>query len=266
MDSALRETGGMRRWALGLVLRSALLTRLSSRLLFSRDYSRLLAERVSGPYRYATDFSRTAPLEEKFQSIRSEFAGAPLLCFEMACRIIRIRRNDRALWNWLYVYGAVLNGGDQIFRSMTSRWIVSVLDTFSDMPSPATYRSAAEQIRNFSLGVRLGYSMALQHVRDPATLDEPQPLQGGFEIWDGVAHFYYLKGDTYSNLLLRSRRAMSAAPELHEAWKTILARMTLMPPFRTAFLTGAHSRTVFEAEVGTSMHRGGPYDFRHHPE
>ena len=266
MDGALRESGGIRRWLLGLVLRSALITRLSSRLLFSRDYSRLLAERVSGRYRYAADFSRTSPLEEKFQNILPEFAGAPLLCFEMACRIVRIRRNDRALWNWFYVFGAILNGGDPIFRSMTSRWIVSVLDTFSDMPCPAAYRSAAEPIRNFSLGVRLGYSMALQHALDPTMMDEPQRLLDAFEIWDGVAHFNHAKGDTYSNLLLRSRRSMSAAPELYEAWKTILARMTLLPPLRTAFLTGARSRSVFEAEVMTSTHRGGPYDLRHDPE
>jgi hypothetical protein len=149
---------------------------------------------------------------------------------------------------------------------MTSRWIIAVLDTFSDMPCPRTYRLAAEQIRNFSLGVRLGYSMAIQHAHDPTLAEEPQRLLKAVEIWDGINHFNYAVGDTYLNLIRRTRNSLAGMPDLYEAWKVLLARMTLHPPFRTAFLNAERSAETFRREVLASTPPDGPYDTHLDPE
>ncbi|MBL0373106.1 hypothetical protein JJB09_13810 [Rhizobium sp. KVB221] len=236
-----------------LIVRLALfpnLLKAITRILWGKTYRRLGRQKVEGQYRHAANFSHKASVEEKLVDLRSEFAGSNELCLEVLKRIIQIRRNEEAEKNWLFVFGAVLNQPNELFGNLTLRWIVSVLDTFSDMPCSSEYRLAAGQLRSFSLGVRLGLTMGLQSVPDPKTHEEPLHFMNKEEIWDGIIHFNYKWGDTYRTLLLRVARDVESIPAMRVAWSAILKRLVVYPPFDIALRKNKESRRIFEEVTG----------------
>ncbi len=216
-----------------------------SKIVWGKRYAELAGQSIDGDYVHAANFNRNLPLDDKYQIIRCEFAQSNELCFEIVKRIIQIRREIGPKSNWLFVFGAILNYPELIFPNLTSRWMISVLDTIADMPCPRSYRLAAAQLRNFMLGVRLGHSMALQYVVDPAIADEPVHFFLNEEMWDGIIHVNYRYGDTYRNLFDRVSNELRAFPSLHEAFKAAIIRMTDYPPLKMAFLNNEKSREQY---------------------
>jgi hypothetical protein len=220
--------------------------KIAAGLRWGREYRALKEQTIPGTYAYSGNFNRKIALEEKYDAIREEFSGSSELCFEIIRRIIQIRRDIDVQTNWLYVFGAILNHPDEIFSRLTLRWIISVLDTFSDMPCPRRYKLAAATIRSFVLGIRLGYSMAVQSVSDPVVADEPIHFLPNQEIWDGIIHFNYKTGDTYRNYIQRTTRELAPTPCMASAWRAALVRMSKYPPLNYALTSNKKSRAIFE--------------------
>ena len=237
-----------------LIVRLALfpgLLKFVAKIVWGGTYARLAAKPIEGTYRHAANFNRRIPLDEKLNDLRSEFVGANELCFEIAARVIQIRRGIDTFRNWLFIFGAVLNHPHAVFNGLTLRWIVSILDTFSDMPCAQRYRLAAGELRSFVLGVRLGLTMGLQSVPDVTMNDTPTHFLNKVEIWDGIMHFNYESGDTYRNLIERVARNMEPMPAMREGWKAILKRLVLYPPFDVAFRKNKHNLRAFKKITGS---------------
>lgn len=220
-------------------------------LYWGKTYRTMLRTTVPGSYTYKGNFNRKLPLDEKYEAIRGEFQGSSELCFEIARRIIQIRRGKSPVQNWLFLYGAVLNHPDAVYSGLTLRWIVSVMDTFSDMPCRKTHKLAAGTIRSFVLGVRLGYSMALQSVPDPTVSPKPLHHFPQKEIWEGIIHFDHKIGDTYRHYIRRTADDMKPIPSMASAWRVVLTRMAALPPIGYALTNNAKSRDVFDTITRT---------------
>lgn len=229
--------------------RSTRATRLLFALAHGREARRAAAERLPGTPEIVNEFGRGMSLDEKFAAVDPELRGATRLAREVVHRVIRIRRGVDVARDWLFVAGAVGAHGDALWPDLSSRWIVSILDTYSDHAPPAR-RLAADAIRNLVLGIRLGESMALQHCADPALADTPQRELFRVELWDNIIHFNYRRGDTYRNLLSRMERNLAAAPELRGAWAVLLTRMASHPPLATALLRNAANAEAFRKATG----------------
>lgn len=221
------------------------LLKLFTRLVWGRKYRALISATVPGDYAYTGNFNRKLPVDQKFEAIRGEFQGGSELCFDVAKKIIRLRRGYARHRNWLFLYGAILNHPREIFSGLTLRWIVSVLDTFGDMPCPRRAKLAASTMRSFVLGIRLGYSVAVQSVSDPEVHDAPLHHMPQKEIWDGVIHFDYRIGDTYRNYIARTGRELSTMPAMAEAWRNILLKIAKHPPLGFALTHNERSRQAF---------------------
>jgi hypothetical protein len=216
-----------------------------TRLVWGRRYRALMSQIVPGSYEYTGNFNRKLPIDEKFESIRGEFQGQSELSFDVVKKIIRLRRGFSRHRNWLFLYGAILNHPQAVFSGLTLRWIVSVLDTFGDMPCPRHYKLAAGTMRGFVLGLRLGYSIAVQSVKDPEVQDEPIHFFHQREIWAGIIHFDYKIGDTYRNYMTRTNRELRSMPAMAEAWRNILIKVARHPALGFALTHNERSRQAF---------------------
>lgn len=220
-------------------------------LYWGKTYRTLLATDVPGSYSYTGNFNRKLSYDEKYEAIRGEFQGSSELCFEIARRIIQIRRGRNPRKNWLFLYGAILNHHEAIYSGLTLRWIVSVLDTYSDMRCNTRHKLAAGEIRSFVLGLRLGFSMALQSVPDPTVAPEPLHHFPKEEIWSGIIHFDHKIGDTYRNYIQRTADELKSLPSMASAWRVVLLRVASLPPLGYALTNNAKSREVFETITRT---------------
>jgi len=188
--------------------------------------------------------ARRLSIDEAFDYIRPEFGGMPLICFEVAKRIVLLRRQTDVVPAWYFFRAALDDQHAVIMKYFTSRWIISALDTVVDFASPGE-AARAEALKDFFLGVRYGYSMLFQRAGLAQTnprLDN-EDLDRAQNIWDGINQFNYRGGDTYGNLVLRLNRTLRGYPYLESAARQLHARIARHPVLGVPYQVNRPLRT-----------------------
>ncbi len=176
--------------------------------------------------------------------------------FEADCAFSRIkrqiilgrRRSDG--WDYEGFLKDVEGNLDDICAHFSTRWLVSLTDTYADYGLPIE-RSNASIIALLVNWEKLARTDRLLHeprARPPEDLTRyctPQPL------WDGVTSLVMdERADMIKNLFARVREQMAETPILSRILKTVLERASKEPEFTLARLGRLHPRPLMNDALG----------------
>jgi hypothetical protein len=213
----------------------------SSLDLWKENIVNLCQQHIEGDPEIINNFDRNLTVDEKLEVLSPEFRGSNMLCVEIVRRIINIRRGFDVRESVLYISACIHQRPSSVFDSLSTRWIVSIMDTFADH-APLPMGTAAHLLTSFVLGNRLGYSCAhinLSDVRQAANINNAvDKLKSVRElrrknIWDNVIYFNFEGGDTYGNYLRRCQRTLRPYKPLYLALHVLMRRIIDNPKYDT---------------------------------
>ena len=159
--------------------------------------------------------------------VRAEFIGKPLLCWNLAQLIIDIRREpDRAkLACQVELFFEVTQRyTEPLLDNLSSRWIVSVLNTYADHANAGQGKDAALIVTTFMDMLKLADSAWLlgqPPAQDVARYQQDWPHHLG----DGMTSYHMQHGNLVANLLARIDKTVLRHEVIHYAWRTLLKRL-----------------------------------------
>ncbi len=183
--------------------------------------------RVEGLPRTPTNFKRP-DLEEHLAELRAEFAGQSELAYQHAELVVRIRRRvglERDLAAFFALWEA-----ERAFLAdaLSSRWLVSALDTFVDHGTPMQSALALPAVGMIAL-LKLGETERVVLV--DATLSEASVealhryRQTGFVyLWDGMTAYAMNGGNVFRNFVSRYLAKLQPEPVLHAIVAALIDR------------------------------------------
>lgn len=177
----------------------------------SRNIQDMKSRRIEGN-RYWLTTQALPDLYDHIRAVRDEFTDQLEIHFYHAALIIKIRREIdlteslrafRALWNAEGIF---------LIKLLSSRWIISALDSFADHGEPQERGNAMAIVTFFNM-LKMAdteYQLCGQPNYDASRLDNNRdhyPL-----LWDGVRVFHIPDDDTFANMIRRMRRMLSTTP------------------------------------------------------
>lgn len=150
-----------------------------------------------------------------------EFCGQPLVCLEVAKLIILIRRKQDIVNNYDKFYKLCNEYTDVICKSMTTRWLVSVLDTIFDHGEPHQKAGA--------LSVSVLVNMLIVSDTIMACLDASEIPEKPFDTTSsteyGCMFLNTRTGDNIRNFINRVNLAVEPCEVVSKIWKEIFCRI-----------------------------------------
>jgi len=116
-------------------------------------------------------------------------------------------------------------GGTDLLDSFSTRWLVSIADTFVDFGT-GSERGNAMIVVVLANITKLAETERLI-LKDPTVDPERQRefVTPGTPLWDGMTSYALNKGDMPSNMWFRVRTLMAETPVLSFVFETVLSRM-----------------------------------------
>ncbi len=139
--------------------------------------------------------------------------------------LIRLRKDIDTEENWKMFTELIESNLDKVCKSLDTRWLISVCDTYVDYGDPVTRRNAmlVVQTANFEklwATYLLMYDLDLNEEKvDKLKKNKVIPL------WDGMYSFNINHGDMTSNYFARIDELMSETPVIDAIYKTVLQRI-----------------------------------------
>jgi hypothetical protein len=160
--------------------------------------------------------------QEKLRRLRDEFVGRPLSHFMHAACIVHIRRAERLHASRALFLSMWAENGRFLSETLSSRWLISALDTFVDIGEPAT---AARSMAVVAMFNTLRFAESERYLTG-AGIDVAELPVGQAFLWDDVEVYRLQRGDALWNTLVRLRRTLAADPPLIDIFEA-LWRMAL---------------------------------------
>lgn len=161
----------------------------------------------------------------KIASLRSEFEGRPGLGYIHACVIVFIRRGYKVDSHWT-LFSDLWDAEHQaLCRELSSRWLISALDTMVDMAPPDRAARAMAAVAMFNMmrfsesELRLRGAMPVGGLPGRAT-----GSRKGQYLWDGIEVYDFTSGDAVHNMIARLRRLLEPDHVLAAIFEALLAR------------------------------------------
>ncbi len=189
------------------------------------DSLELRVEADTAPAPFVTGWK--ADIHDHKTMVRDEFIGQPVLCWKLAQLIIELRREsepeNRASQIQLF-FEVTQKYTEPLLENLSSRWIVSLLNTYADHAKPEQGKEAALIITTFMDLLKLGESAWLleqQPTQDLARYQANWPHSLG----DGMTSYHLRHGNLVANLLERIHQAVLPYDIIQQAWRTLLERV-----------------------------------------
>ncbi len=171
----------------------------------------------------------TQALPDTYQHIRAlreEFTGDAEIKFFHAALIVKIRR-EKDLTESLLAFRSLWNAeGFYLLKNLSSRWILSALDTFIDH-GDAHERAQALAIVTFFNMLKMAET---EHRLRGSDTYKPEGIAENTNdyplLWDGVRAFHLTDDDTFANIVRRIRKTLSHTPLFFLAFETLLIKAT----------------------------------------
>ena len=138
--------------------------------------------------------------------------------------LIRELRNERDIdANWPAFRNLVENHIEETVRSTSTRWLVSICDTYVDYGDPFQARNAMA-ISCVVNTIRLAETTHFVRPDIDSTKWEETRLKP-VELYDGLTTFAIDRQDTFLNLSRRLHKLLSDDPVMTAIWRVILERL-----------------------------------------
>lgn len=139
--------------------------------------------------------------------------------------IIRLRRRIDPVASMARFRSLLDDGGNDLLRSFTTRWLVSVADTFAD------YGRGPERANAMIVVILANVTKLAEterrFLKDPGIDHRRQEelATPGTPLWDGMDSYAIKQGDMPNNMWTRVRTVMADTPALSFIFETVLSRM-----------------------------------------
>lgn len=186
---------------------------------------------------------RKSDLKENIKSVKREFIGKPIVCYELVTSIIHLRRGievdthkDR-FYFILDKYQAIL------LKELDLRWLVSVCDTIVDVGNDidsSTAMLVSLMVNSLNIQATLLDSVsAVQPTED-------QLRKVNFrKTWDGMVSAPVTRGDMLFNMMNRLNTVVAKSPLILPIWQEIKSRLCDDPTVPVNWLVSVHNVEQF---------------------
>lgn len=140
--------------------------------------------------------------------------------------IKKLRQKSEPEKNWIEFNGYINTNINSICKSLNTRWLISICDTYADYGSPIEARNAliVSVLVNME---KLGQTQRL--LQKDSTIDtgkmkyykNSKPIY----LWDGMTSFNINNGDLTKNLFRRMDSLIKYSPEIYMIFKTLIHRL-----------------------------------------
>lgn len=197
------------------------------------EIKRLSSEILSGdslPFAVGRENS----LEAQFALIRPEFAGGPTLCYELAKRIVLIRRGIEHEVNIRDFFRILEFATEVLCQRLSTRWLVSVCDTIADHGRSPSEKANAICISLFINLIKLAETESILKGAAGSAgneqFDSDIALERFLVGWphslgDGMTSYHPQRGDMPRNLLARIEATMAGNSLVGEIFAAVLERV-----------------------------------------
>lgn len=168
---------------------------------------------------------RIRNIERHLASIQSAepSIGQPQL--DVIREIIYLRRRIDSVEHMARFRQLLNNGGEELLRPFSTRWLVSTADTFVDHGAHPE-RGNAMVIVVLASVTRMAETERL-YLKNPSVDQSRQDacVTPGTPLWDGMVGYSIKHGDMPINMWTRIRALMVETPTLSFIFETVLARL-----------------------------------------
>jgi hypothetical protein len=145
--------------------------------------------------------------------------------------IVQLRRGKNTQSNWNKFKNLVESNIDEICQTFSTRWLVSICDTYVDYGNEIERRNALfiSLITNMEK-LFLTRVMMYDLVLNPNKV-EALKKKKTYPLWDGMTSFNIIRGDMTINLFRRIRSILKVTPTLGKIFEMTLNRITINDTF-----------------------------------
>jgi hypothetical protein len=139
--------------------------------------------------------------------------------------IIHLRRGIESPSHMACLRALIDEGGQSLLESLSTRWLISITDTFAD------HGTAAERGNAIAITVLANVTRMAETERlflTDASVDESKRetyVMPGAPLWDGMVSYAIRHGDMPINMWTRMRSLLTATPILLSIFEIVLSRM-----------------------------------------
>lgn len=168
--------------------------------------------------------SRRKNLAGHFRMLQPEFSGKSRLAHLLACCIVTIRRT-KGRGPGLHLFHRITKEhGEFVSKELSSRWLVSVCDTFADHGENPTQRAIAMSGSILVNSVKL-FETELKNFYPPRPWPPKTRFRDTPALFDGLTPFWIEGGDMVTNLFDRLEKICELDPVAGQFTKEALERM-----------------------------------------
>jgi hypothetical protein len=168
---------------------------------------------------------RLPDIDLHFAAVAAEEPSLRSRQLEVIREIIYLRRRIDPNEHLARFRSLLCDGGEDLLGSFSTRWLVSIADTFADHGSDSE-RANAMMVVILANVTKLAETERL--ILKDITVDFQQQekyVTPGAPLWDGMTSYALKQGDMPGNMWTRVRALMSETPTLSFIFETILSRM-----------------------------------------
>lgn len=160
-------------------------------------------------------------INNHIEHTKKEFCGQPQVCFEVARLIILIRRKQNIANNYAEFQKLSTEYSNVLCNSMTTRWLVSVLDTISD------YGEQHQKAGALSVSVFVNMLIVSDTIMDSLEASEvpSKPFDTNNSTKYGCMMLNTQTGDNVYNFIQRINLAAGSCDLVSSIWREIHGRI-----------------------------------------
>lgn len=168
-------------------------------------------------------------VERHFETLERGFLGKPSLSFELVKIIVLIRRGIALEQNVKLFFTIIEAEIDFLLNVLSTRWIISIADTYADHGTDLQQATAVMIIAPFNM-IKLTETERLimadnHHDEHKIELnDQRRARREPLELWDGMTTYSLRHGDMPRNMIARMRRIAARDRVLSRIFDTLLQR------------------------------------------
>ena len=168
---------------------------------------------------------RIRDIERHLAWIRSVEPNIGQLQLDVIREVIYLRRRIDPIQHMERFRELLANGGEELLGSLSTRWLVSIADTFADHGVHPERGNAMVIVVLVSV-TRMSETERL-YLKDPGIDQSRQDAcaMAGTPLWDGMVNYGIKHGDMPINMWTRIRTLMTETPTLSFIFETVLARL-----------------------------------------
>jgi hypothetical protein len=139
--------------------------------------------------------------------------------------IIRQRKGIDAEENWKKFTEFIETNLDKVCKSLDTRWLVSICDTYVDYGDPVIRRNAMLVVQTANFEKLWATYLLMYDLNLNEEKVEKLKKNKVIPLWDGMYSFNINHGDMTNNYFARVDELMSETPVIEAIYKTVLQRI-----------------------------------------